>query len=165
MPSSCPGSLASAAPSERLADPRPKASSRLRGACVLAPCLVIVALAWWLMPRAAGHGTHRQLGLPGCSFLVRTGLPCPSCGLTTSMAFMARGRVVQAYRAHPFGVVLFVAVVAAAGVGAGELATGRNVWGRLQPSVWWCVLGIAALLAGWGWMLLTGLLSGRLPMR
>ena len=125
----------------------------------------MILAAGLLKPSGAGHGTHTQLGLPVCSFLVRTGCPCPSCGLTTSMAFMVRGRVVRAFDAHPFGVALFAAVVLFAGVGAGELLTGRDVLRRLRPSVWWCALGAGGLLAGWGWKLLTGFLSGTLPMR
>jgi hypothetical protein len=30
--------------------------------------------------------THTQLGMPPCNFVVLTGKPCPSCGMTTSFA-------------------------------------------------------------------------------
>jgi hypothetical protein len=65
-----------------------------------------------LTPAPAGLGTHRQLGLPACGFLKATGLPCPSCGLTTSFALGARGRLSDAAQLHPFGFVLFFSVVA-----------------------------------------------------
>jgi len=80
------------------------------------------------------------------------------------MAFMARGRPGRAFHSHPFGAALFAAAVLFAGVGAGELLTGRDLVRHLRPSVWWCALGVGGLLAGWGWKLLTGFLSGELPM-
>ena len=35
--------------------------------------------------------THQQLGLPPCTFLEVTGVPCPACGMTTSFALLVRG--------------------------------------------------------------------------
>jgi hypothetical protein len=32
--------------------------------------------------------THTQLGMPPCNFVVLTGKPCPSCGMTTSFALL-----------------------------------------------------------------------------
>lgn len=144
---------------------RRRTSHRLRGAWVFTICGAILALAAWLTPNPRGCGTHTQLGMPACSFLVRTGLPCPTCGLTTSMSLMVRGRVVGAFEAHPFGVVLFCGVAVLFVAAAVELATGRDTIGRLRPTVWWGLLALAGTLAGWGWKLLTGFLSGELPMR
>ena len=138
---------------------------RLRGACVLAPCLAVLGTAVCLRPSAAGYGTHTQMRMPPCSFLSRTGLPCPTCGMTTSVTSMAHGRFGAAFRAHPFGVVLFCAFVAAVCVGGMELVSGRDVFARLRPGLWWVVLGVGAMFAGWGWNLLVGLQTGRLPMR
>ncbi|MER3414527.1 MAG: hypothetical protein C4340_04500 [Armatimonadota bacterium] len=61
-----------------------------------------------LSPDPSGHGTHRQLGLPPCAFNLATGKLCPSCGLTTSFAAMARMDVTTATRAHALGPALFV---------------------------------------------------------
>jgi len=113
-------------------------------------CLTVLATSWMLQPRLAGHGTHRQLGLPACSFLVKTGKPCPSCGLTTSMAAMAHGKLALAFRAQPFGMVLFVTVAAMAGVGLAELMCGLDVVGALRPGLWWLAVALAGMLAGWG---------------
>ena len=68
----------------------------------------VVFTAMRLTPSAAGHGTHTQLGLPPCGFLVFTGYPCPGCGLTTAFAHMVRLEVVGAARANPFGILLFM---------------------------------------------------------
>ena len=73
----------------------------------LGPTAVLITAAM-LTPSSAGHGTHTQLGLPPCGFLVYTGYPCPGCGLTTSFAHMIRLEVLGAFHANPFGILLFL---------------------------------------------------------
>ncbi|MBL8187388.1 MAG: DUF2752 domain-containing protein [Acidobacteria bacterium] len=68
-------------------------------------------LARWLTPSANGFGTHEQLGLPPCFFFKLTGIPCPSCGLTTSFAHSARLHFYQAFITQPFGVIAFCLTV------------------------------------------------------
>lgn len=70
--------------------------------------LAVILTARMLVPDPSGHGTHTQLGLPPCGFLVLTGCPCPGCGLTTAFAHMARLDFVGAARANPFGIPLFL---------------------------------------------------------
>lgn len=71
----------------------------------------VLLLARWLKPDERGYGTHEQLGLPPCAFRALTGIPCPSCGMTTSFAFVVRGRLLSAAWTNPGGCLL--AVVAA----------------------------------------------------
>src|SRR5208337_4989119 len=87
------------------------------GASAALPCWSMLVIGALLTPRSAGHGTHEQLGLPPCSMLANTGWPCPSCGLTTSVAAMMHGQPAAAARAQPFGVLLTAgaAVLAIAG--------------------------------------------------
>jgi hypothetical protein len=68
----------------------------------------VFALARYLDPYEADgtpmrQGTHQKLGLPPCTFYDRTGLPCPSCGMTTSFALLAHGDVVNSLRANCVG--------------------------------------------------------------
>jgi hypothetical protein len=72
-----------------------------------AAALAVLAIARGLDPDPSGMGTHVQLGLPPCSFLVMTGLPCPTCGLTTAFAYMARLEITHALAANAIGPVLF----------------------------------------------------------
>src|SRR5262245_22992061 len=73
---------------------------------VMAVALVMVfAIAWRLDPytedgTARSMATHRQLGLPPCTFMEVTGVPCPSCGMTTSFALLIRGDVANSLRAN-----------------------------------------------------------------
>ena len=47
--------------------------------------------------------THRQLGLPECTFKSITKLPCPSCGMTSAFALLVRGDLWNALRANAVG--------------------------------------------------------------
>jgi hypothetical protein len=80
-------------------------------ASLLAISCTALAVASWLKPAASGYGTHTQLGLPPCAFLLVTGLPCPSCGLTTCFAYAIRLQFWSAFLANPFGLLAFFGTV------------------------------------------------------
>jgi hypothetical protein len=81
---------------------------------VMAVGLVAVfATAWHIVPYAEDGSalrtsSHRQLGLPPCTFLEVTGVPCPSCGMTTSFALLVRGDVANSMWANWVGTLLAV---------------------------------------------------------
>ena len=143
----------------------PRGALRLRGLAIALGCGVLLALAVWLRPSETGVGTHEQLGLPPCEFLARTGWPCPTCGMTTSFAAMAHGRLALAWRAHPFGVVLFVASVVLFLAGVAEALSGRDWLRRLRPGAWWAWVLVIGVPVGWALKVLMGVLTGTLPMR
>lgn len=86
--------------------------SRLTWSVLFALPTAVMITAAWLTPSPHGHGTHTQLGLPPCGFLLFTGYPCPGCGLTTAFSHMIRFEVVGAWMANPFGIALFLASAA-----------------------------------------------------
>jgi len=138
---------------------------RFAGLLVAAPCWALLAVAAMLTPSPSGAGTHRQLALPGCSFLQRTGWPCPTCGMTTSVSAAAHGRLGMAWKAHPAGAVLLPAVVLLALAATAQVVSGRRVVSRLRPRPWWIAAAIGGVFLGWGVRLLTGAIDGTLPMR
>jgi len=140
------------------------ASDRIRSLLLVLWCWPILGVSFWLTPDERGYGTAEQLGLPACNFLVETRWPCPTCGLTTSMAATAHGRFRLAFWAHPFGVVLFAAIAILALAGGVGLVCGDRVVEALRVGVWWLVAGAVALLVGWGLKLLVGWATGRLPV-
>ena len=85
---------------------------RIAPLLVMSGSAAMLGVARWLTPSPTGVGTHEQLGLPACMFLKLTGIPCPSCGLTTSVAHAVRFEFAAAFAAQPFGVL--VAGIAAA---------------------------------------------------
>lgn len=70
-------------------------------------CLVCgFLLAAFLEPSTRGYGTHQQLGLPPCTFRFILGIPCPSCGMTTSFSHFVRGQFAASMHANWAGFIL-----------------------------------------------------------
>jgi hypothetical protein len=55
---------------------------------------------------ARRSGTHTTMGLPPCTFKETTGLPCPSCGMTSSFALLIRGDLLNSVEANFAGTML-----------------------------------------------------------
>lgn len=137
---------------------------RMLGLLVGGPCWLVVAVAVGLHPDPRGYDTHTQLHLPACGFMQSTGMPCPTCGMTTAFAAMAHGRVFTALHAQSFGAVLFVATALAGVLGAVQATTGRGVLQRLPVRTWWLWAAFAGMLAGWAIKMAVGMIGGRLPI-
>lgn len=82
---------------------------RVAAGGIAAALLAGLALAAWLTPNPAGYGTHTALGLSECGWLLATGHPCPTCGMTTSVALAADGNLLLAASAQPAGLLLALA--------------------------------------------------------
>jgi hypothetical protein len=70
--------------------------------------VAVTLMAAHLTPAASGFGTHQALGLPPCLFHHFTGLPCPSCGLTTSLTQLLHFHGHAALHAHPLGPAIYL---------------------------------------------------------
>jgi hypothetical protein len=112
--------------------------------------VAVLVVAAILEPSPSGYGTHTQLGLPPCGFLLLTGSPCPGCGLTTAFAHGVRGDWALAVGANPLGLALFLVVCCC--VPLGLLAALRgwsldSVVQRFSLSRWaLAIAGCAAVL-------------------
>src|SRR5947208_1542702 len=78
---------------------------------IAAGLALVFGIAAWLNPYdelglPRRMGTHLQMGLPPCTFREMTGVPCPSCGMTTSFALLMHGDVVNSLRANAVGTLL-----------------------------------------------------------
>lgn len=104
-----------------------------------------------LKPSPDGIGTHEQLGLPACIFHKFTGIPCPSCGLTTSFAYFAHFDFKASFLTQPFGFLLAAATLSSIPLFA-ILMYRRIKWDRLLASLpsravtYW---GLGLMLMGW----------------
>ena len=111
-----------------------------------------LAVAAWLVPAAAGMGTHRQLGLPSCSWPIAFGIPCITCGMTTSFALAVRAQFVAAAAAQPAGLLLALFAALAVVVGAWGALTAQPVHRMLQPLASVRMLFVAGLVLGLAWL-------------
>ncbi len=122
----------------------------------LAPLALLVTAAT-LTPDERGHGTHQQLGLPPCTFYMIFQRPCPACGMTTSWAWLLRGKIERALAANAGGTLL--AVLSLLGAAWLLVSAFRGRWLGGWPSEWTLagIAGIVSLVTAgqWIWRLLT----------
>ena len=94
----------------------------------------VFAVAAWLNPYRDGRvwleETHRQAGLPPCTFKALYDLPCPSCGMTSSFALLVRGDLVNSLRANFAGTLLALVGVAFIPWSIVSMLRGRWLWFR-----------------------------------
>ena len=132
---------------------------------VLLGCISVIVLALWLRPDPRGYGTHEQFGSGPCGFMIVTGYPCPTCGMTTAFCHTVRGQFWRALRAQPAGFVFALATIAAAGSALWTLVVGR--WpahlSMLVTNYWFFITLLALLLGGWAFKLVVGLFNNTLP--
>jgi hypothetical protein len=125
-----------------------------RVALFLAGVVIICGfiLSCLLKPDPRGFGTHQQFGLPPCSFQILFGIPCPSCGGTTSFAHFVRGQWWNSFRANAAAFLL--AVNCALFVPWAWISSWRGrPFGVRAPALilLWLLLGISAVaLMQWG---------------
>jgi len=113
--------------------PRASAGERAGQAATLVVLVGLIGLGLALLPSPTGAGTHTQVGLPPCGMLETTGLPCPTCGVTTAFCQTAHGRPAEALVTQPFGLTMFLLVAGGALGLAAALVTGRSVSPLVTP--------------------------------
>ena len=68
--------------------------------------VVLLSVAFILNPSREGVGTHRQLGLPECGWILAADVPCPTCGMTTAWSHTVRDEFPTAFMTQPLGLIL-----------------------------------------------------------
>lgn len=125
---------------------------------VLAGSLGLLVTAAVLEPDPEGLGTHRQMGLPSCSWIAQARGPCPTCGMTTAFALAAHGRLIESFQAQPAAAMLAMLTAMVAWVSGYTLVTGCTAVSRLRVLIGLKTLGLAAalLMAGWAYKVAFG---------
>lgn len=126
---------------------------RFLASVIAAGCLAMLIIGYRLQPDPSGMGTHKALGLQPCSFLARTGLPCPSCGMTTSVSHLAHGNLPASLRVQPMGTLIGLTAAVAFWVGLYIAATGRPALRLMQrvPAGYYVLFPMLLGIAAWGW--------------
>lgn len=81
-------------------------ATRVIAGVVCAAILALLITAAGLEPSTHGHGTHTQLGMPPCGWVMAFGKPCPTCGMTTSFAHAANLNLWESFKVQPAGALL-----------------------------------------------------------
>src|SRR5512140_2487808 len=93
-----------------------------------------------------------------CPFLLVTGHPCATCGMTHAWVHLAHGRLGEAFLWSPLGTVLAAAFWAFAVADVVRLVAGRPFPRIPEPLLRrWLFVGAAVLLANWAYLLIHGL--------
>jgi hypothetical protein len=113
----------------------------------------LLAVAVYLQPdRQRHYGTHEQLGLPPCTFYYLFGVPCPTCGMTTSWAHLVRGEVLSSLYANAGGTMLGALAMLAVPWSLATAIRGRPLArmprGGLSAAI--CTGILAVVLLQWG---------------
>jgi Protein of unknown function (DUF2752) len=142
--------------SPRIGRARVSPAGRVLALAISLGSVSLLGIGALLKPNPNGLGTHLMLGLPPCGFLLATGLPCPSCGWTTSWAWFVRGNVVAALWVQPFGAMLAFLVAMLFWCGLYTAATGRGVHRVFRFVNRRYILLVMLALAGlaWAWKIL-----------
>ena len=161
-------------PTEQTTDPddlvRPRAAWYVRGAllAIAAVLLVVFVIATQVRPFAEDgtplrEASHTSIGLPACNFKVWTrseacpdGMPCPSCGMTTSFAHLVRGNVWYSLRANWVGTGLALFCAALIPWAIASAFRGRYYWIRSIEAPIAILVGVftVTMLLRWGVVLL-----------
>jgi hypothetical protein len=124
----------------------------LAGAMAIA-ALGVLVMAIRLAPSPSGMGTHTDLGLQECAFLDRTGLPCPSCGMTTSFAYFVRGNWLASGYVQPMGLALALIVGISVWICGYIAISGRPAHRLLRavPGLLVVLPMLGLAITGWAW--------------
>lgn len=79
-----------------------------------------------VLPRLIWDGGRLAQKESLCPFLRLSGLPCPGCGLTKSIAVLYDGRLAESLNYNPLGVVIAACCAAVAACALFDVATGRR---------------------------------------
>ncbi len=126
---------------------------RLAALAVAASSLAVLLVAARLQPDPAGIGSHETLGLDPCQFEIRTGVPCPTCGMTTAFAHFVRAQFLGSLYVQPMGMLLAAATAAAVWVAGYAAVTGRPVYRMLRfiPPKYYLAPFFALTILAWAW--------------
>jgi hypothetical protein len=115
-------------------------AARLGGSILAAVALIAVPQT---LPVIAGWTDA------ACLFRGVSGLPCPGCGITTSLLALARGDALASWAANPAGVAVAAMLVGQAVVAAVAMGRGAPADGGLRWLTWLDRMAIGGLMAVW----------------
>ena len=120
----------------------------------------LVLLGMVLEPDPRGFGTHEKLGMRPCMPLELWNVPCPGCGVTTSVTHAVRGDLLGSLRVQPFGIVVVLVVLVLSGWALSIHLRGRDLWDELSEIRWARWMSVLGVLMGAAWIYKTAVVRG-----
>ena len=113
--------------------------------------LGLIALCLYLEPDPRGYGTHEQLGLRPCYPMERFDVPCPGCGVTTSVVRLSRGDLLGSLTVQPLGTLLALGAVVFTLWAVVGHRKGRDLWLEVNQLDWtrWGMVSLGVALFSW----------------
>ena len=107
----------------------------------------VVVLGVWVDPDQRGFGTHEQLGLAPCRTMDVIGIPCPGCGVTTSVSLLWHGDIWGYFLNQPFGFLLGLIVPLSALIAVARHFRGSDLYTDALKMRWgkW-LIGLASVM-------------------
>ena len=142
---------------ERTQPLRATPGDRIGAGVIAILCLTVLSIGAWLSPATQGHGTHKQLGLRPCMWVVTLDKPCPTCGMTTSFSHAGEGSWIQSAKTQPMGTVLVLMTATVFWGAMIQTITGARFNTVIQPALRprvFLIFGIL-LLAAWFYKIMT----------
>jgi hypothetical protein len=136
------------------------APARIGHAALAAGSLAVLITAAVLTPRGEGIGTHTQLGMPPCGWMVNFQRPCMTCGMTTAFAAAADGDALASLHAQPMGALLALITATVFWLALYGAATGsRLLRSLITLAGWraaWIMLGLLLVAWAYKWQQVAG---------
>lgn len=126
---------------------------RLFGLALAMFCAAPLVFAATLTPSDAGMGTHKQMGLPECGFVLATGLPCATCGCTTAFAHAADGSLLTSLITQPFGAILALSLAMMTLIAGWSAVSGMRLepLGQIMATKAFVLPWVVLLLGAWAY--------------
>ena len=103
-----------------------------------------LCFAAYLLRETGGAGW-----MPGCVFRKVTGFECPGCGMTRATYATLHGRIGDAFRFNPVGMVLFPLAMIGFAIEVIGWVRGKPLPFRLNPGRWGATAIAAVLILWW----------------
>lgn len=108
--------------------------------------LAVLALAFaaYMLRETGGAGW-----MPGCFFRKATGLECPGCGMTRATYAALHGRIGDAFRFNPIGMVILPVALVGLGIEVIGWVRGKPLPFSLNPGRWGATILMVIVILWW----------------
>ncbi len=132
-------------------------TDRVMALVVVGAAALLVYILAAVVPDGRGYGTHEALGMEPCGWPIQYGIPCPTCGVTTSACLMVHLSPLQSILVQPFGAYLTLVGLWSAAIAGICLVRRRSfvAWIGFLPYGLIVVIGFVLMFLSWGYLWLT----------